>query len=198
MERAWLAFERLHPELAPEAEVVAAGVRGVYRRGRRALARAERRPTTNALHEVRKQVKYLWYLARLLGARAGEGVVTQTRQLERLSRWLGEEHDLAVLAVELRDRRATPSLEQRQLLLGLVGERRAELRRTALELARRLYAPRPGDVAARLERDWRPAPSTSRRRRGRAPRQKDRVPVPDAAGGSVTRFDAARRRRSAP
>lgn len=198
IERAWLAFERLRPELVPEGAVAAAGVRDVYRRGRRAFLRAERKPTTARVHEVRKQVKYLWYLARLLGARAGEGVVAQAPRLERLSRVLGEEHDLAVLDVELRDPRATGNLAQRQALRGLVGERRAELRRSASALARRLYAPRPSDVAALLEREWRPAGGGAEPASSRSGARDVEILAPGGGGGSVARFDPARRRRASP
>jgi CHAD domain-containing protein len=196
IERAWLAFERLRPELVPEAAVAAAGVRGVYRRGRRAFVRAERKPTTARVHEVRKQVKYLWYAARLLGGRVSEGVLTQTERLERLSRLLGEEHDLAVLGVELRNPGATRSLEQRLVLLGLVGERRAELRRSASALARRLYAPRPSDVAAQIERDWRPAGGGQEEPASSRSGGRDAVLAPGGSGRSVARFDPARRRRA--
>jgi hypothetical protein len=180
----------------PEAEVVVAGVRRVYEQGRKALAKAEKERTTTSFHDWRKRVKYLWYHSRLLRLRAGQGAAALTDRLERLSRQLGEEHDLAVLGAQLRsDRTLTRSVEHRELLLGLVAQRRSDLRETALALGRLLYARKPREVASRLERQW----SKSSREDGDvadAGRELPTASQPSRGVATVTRFDPARRRSS--
>jgi CHAD domain-containing protein len=137
-----------------DPSIVAAGVRRVYRRGRRAMARAAERPSSETFHEWRKQAKYLWYHARLLRAHGGVGMAP-TSGLEGLARQLGEEHDLAVLGEGLRvERRLTGGVEHRGLLLGLIERRGQELREEALADGRRFYARKPREVVARLARQW--------------------------------------------
>lgn len=45
---------------------VSGGLRKIYKRGRNRMQDAAESPTTAALHEWRKRVKYLWYSVRLL------------------------------------------------------------------------------------------------------------------------------------
>ncbi|HUP22240.1 MAG TPA: CHAD domain-containing protein [Thermoanaerobaculia bacterium] len=182
----------------PEVDVVVAGVLRVYKQGRKALAKAEKERTTTSFHDWRKRVKYLWYHSRLLRLRT-RGAATLTDRLERLSRQLGEEHDLAVFGAHLRsDRTLTRSLEHRELLLGLVAQRRSDLRETALAMGRRLYARKPGEVASRLERQWSKASrdDSDVAAAGAAERELPTASQPAQGAATVTRFDPARRRSS--
>jgi CHAD domain-containing protein len=183
---------------SPETEVVVAGVLRVYEQGRKALGKAQKARTTATFHDWRKRVKYLWYHSRLLRLRAGERSATLVDRLERLSRQLGEEHDLAVIGAELRsDRTLTRSAEHRELLLGLVAQRRSDLRESALTLGRLLYARKPGEVASRLERQW--SKSSRDDREADAGTGERALPASSRTAGSaatVTRLDPARRRSS--
>jgi CHAD domain-containing protein len=92
-----------------------------YRRGRKAAAKPA---TTENLHEWRKRVKDLWYQARLLRLKR------LARDAKALSKPLGDDHDLAVLAAELP---ANDPLQK------LISDRRAELQKRARMLCARVY-----------------------------------------------------------
>jgi hypothetical protein len=160
-----------HGAIAP----VEAGLRRVYRQGRRRLekaARANAGQRLRAMHQWRKRVKDLRYAAQALEraeARAGlmgGGSRRQSKRASRESKWLhqlasraddlgellGEEHDLAVLEqwLERSGRRSGAGRGTRRRLLKLIGRRRKRLRRRALREGRRLYARRPGRFIGRV------------------------------------------------
>jgi len=128
-------FTRLDPSVMEE------GLRRVYRKGRKAFSRAGRRRTAGALHEWRKQVKYLHDgLAALEGAARGKAAKIAKRA-DKLADRLGDDHDLAVLA---RRRRAPKKLRK------LIAGRRRKLQKRALRLGEKLYGTKPRRLAARL------------------------------------------------
>jgi hypothetical protein len=121
-----------------------AGIRRIYRQGRDALENARAKGSPEALHEWRKQVKYLAAAMALLGPEKSR--TTKPRKVaEEAARRLGDDHDLAVLAAALlrraADRRLIAKLEQR----------RHKLQKRAFKLGRRLYKHPPARFAARLE-----------------------------------------------
>jgi CHAD domain-containing protein len=112
-----------------------------YERGRKAFEDAAAKPTTEHLHEWRKRVKDLWYQQRLL-ERVWPGVMKALAgEAKALSKLLGSDHDLAVLAAELPPDDA---------LLALIADRRAELQAEALALGARVYAESPKAFRKRL------------------------------------------------
>ena len=127
-------------ELAPDD--LAASLRHTYARGRKAFAKADREPTTTNLHEWRKRVKDLWYQQRLLEATWPGVMKAQAKEAKTLSKLLGEDHDLAVLAQHVDE----PELTE------LIDARRAELLADARALGRRVYAERPKAFARRAGR----------------------------------------------
>lgn len=117
---------------------LARGLARVYRAGRRALSLAEERPSVEALHEWRKQVKYVRYQRQLLGRAWGPAVWAD--QLRELSRRLGEDHDLAILRRTLAaDPRTYGGHATLKGVLAAVDGRREELERQAFALGRQLY-----------------------------------------------------------
>jgi len=119
-----------------------------YARGRAAFKVARSEPSAEHLHEWRKRVKDLWYQQQLL-ERAWPGVLkAQAKQAKKLSKLLGEDHDLAVLDDLLR---TDPTLDG-ELLLPLIAQRRKQLWKKARKLGRRVYAERPKHFARRLGR----------------------------------------------
>ncbi len=121
---------------------LAASLRRTYARGRKAFATADHAPTTANLHEWRKRVKDLWYQQRLLEQTWPGVMKAQAKEAKRLSKLLGADHDLAVLAEHVDD----PDLTE------LIDTRRAELLAEARELGRRVYAERPQAFARRARR----------------------------------------------
>jgi CHAD domain-containing protein len=117
---------------------LAKGMRRIYRKAREALAGARASRTPEALHEWRKQTKYLLNaIAMVDGAQKGRMKKT-VRRAEKLADRLGDAHDLDLLAARARRRaRDFRSLE------ALIGKRRAKLEKRAFALGRRLYKRRP-------------------------------------------------------
>jgi hypothetical protein len=112
-------------------EQVAAGLERIYRNGRRRLEGAEERPTDRALHELRKQVKYLAAALRLLPALGLPPAAKAATRADEVARLLGEDHDLALL----RRRFGGAS----RGLIARVARRRGKLQKKALKAARQLY-----------------------------------------------------------
>ena len=125
-----------------DADALADAITRSYTRGREAFKRSTGQPSTENLHDWRKRVKDLWYQQRLLEATWPGVVKAQAKEAKRLSKLLGSDHDLAVLAEAVDD----PELQV------LIDERRDELLVEARALGRRVYAERPKAFARRVHR----------------------------------------------
>jgi CHAD domain-containing protein len=162
----------------PGMALAAPGLRRIYRQGRRRYRRAARGkdPRTRAMHEWRKRVKDLRYVAEMLDhrdpladrgghggrRRRGGGRRRKLREAARIRRLakradalgelLGEDHDLAVFAERLR---SDPAIQlgrrSRRTLLRACARRRRRLRRRALRDGARLYRRRPKAFVARVQ-----------------------------------------------
>jgi CHAD domain-containing protein len=151
------------------------GLRRIYRKGRKAFAEAQSSGTTEALHEWRKQVKYLANALEALYApkRGKTGKIARrtkkfirtkklTRSAEKLAGRLGDEHDLAVLAQRTgatKRHQQGPAHARKQRpqrgLQPLIERRRTKLRKRAFALGGKLYRRKPGRFVERL-----PAPAS--------------------------------------
>jgi len=116
------------------------GVRRTYRRGA-AVADGD----IEELHAWRKQVKDTWYHLRLLRRAWPGGLKGPVEGAHRLSRLLGEDHDLLGLRTTVDD----------EALAALVDARRAEVQEQARRLGALLYAEDPGAYTDRLHVYWR-------------------------------------------
>jgi CHAD domain-containing protein len=131
-------------------EELAGGLERVYAKARRAGRRAERRPSTARLHELRKRTKDVWHAGQLLGSLSPKRVRRLRRRAHRLSDVLGDDHDLAVLldrAEQLPDTFGPGELE---LLRAAVERRRRTCRREALAREGKLYRRKPRKLVRRL------------------------------------------------
>jgi CHAD domain-containing protein len=155
---------------APELGLLEPGLRRIYASGRsrrRRALRAGRRRRDRAMHEWRKRVKDLRYAAELLsppspgGAPAGKRAKRATQRLRRvaaraddLGEVLGEDHDLALLAALIRERRhgAKVGRRSRKALLRAIERRRRRLRARAERLGEPLYERKPKRFLARVRR----------------------------------------------
>ena len=129
------------------AETLARGVRRIYRIGRKALSHAEATASVGALHEWRKQVKYLENALAALYGPAERGIKRTLRRIHRLSDRLGEDHDLALLAQVRTGEAREPAVST---LKTLIVRRRAQLQKRAFALGHKLYAPTPKRFEATL------------------------------------------------
>jgi CHAD domain-containing protein len=131
------------------------GLKETYRRGRWALATAEKDTSPEALHEWRKQAKYLWHQIQLLEP-TWPGVMEELAdEVHTLTDLLGDDHDLVVLRGKLA---SSPDefggQEDLQKLFDFIDRRRRELEEEAFALGRRLYADKPKDFTGRVGDYW--------------------------------------------
>ncbi len=147
------------------------GLARTYRRGRRAMKHAQRRPTDERMHEWRKAVKNLWYQVRLLRGAAPGLLRPLGHRLDDLAEALGDDHDLAVLIqrLELDPGRfgGEPAAGEAVRLARAAQE---DLRVRAFRLGATIYAEPTSAFVARCEAYWTttvelgPEPATARRR----------------------------------
>jgi CHAD domain-containing protein len=118
-------------------------LRRIYRQGRKALRRAERAGTALALHELRKKSKYLEATTDILGKGIGRKLRKAGKRARRLGDWLGEHHDLVVLANDIRTNSHGLSGPSRRDLGAAIRRREARLQQKALALAADAYGRKP-------------------------------------------------------
>ena len=132
------------------------GLRRVYARGRRGLARCQKDPAVAHFHEWRKRVKYLRFHIRILSPAWPPVLGGVTAELVVLSELLGLDHDLAELHRTLTEH---PELRLRGAEQGktvrLIGFYRQELEARSFSMGVRLYAEKPGDFVNRMHAYWR-------------------------------------------
>lgn len=124
------------------------GLRRIYRKGRKAFAHACQAQTSEALHEWRKQVKYLLNAVASLSGMSAHPSHKVFKRAERVAKWLGDDHDLAMLQDAIRDSAIDSGTAA--TLNGLIGPRRAKLQGRALGDGRKLFARKPKRFAARI------------------------------------------------
>ena len=135
-----------------ETELLEAGVRRTYGRGRRRLADAADEPSDENLHELRKRAKDLWYHLRLVGDACAPALDPLTERTDHLCELLGDDHDLAVLDEWLGGGELEPPV--REHLTRLVAERRLEMRLELFDCADTIYHERPKAFAERIVSLW--------------------------------------------
>jgi CHAD domain-containing protein len=118
-----------------------AALKRAYRRGQRAMRRAETSLATPDLHRWRTEVKRLWHLVRLARRRLHGNGRRLANRLERLGDLLGLDHDHAMLAEKLALSPAGDPALLRQL--SVIAERRRELESEAFALGAKIYRRRP-------------------------------------------------------
>jgi CHAD domain-containing protein len=143
--------------------VVGAGLGKVYGQGRDALEAVRNTPTDSALHEWRKQAKYLRHQLQLLWPIRPATIAGMVDDLHELTDHPGDDHDLAVLRVWMAAQPAQFANVAAQRRLNIrINRRRMSLQREALDLGSRIYQETPPQFCFRLRgywRDWRSGPA---------------------------------------
>ncbi|WP_461105062.1 CHAD domain-containing protein [Spirosoma koreense] len=134
---------------------IAPNLKAVYRRARHALAVAIDKPSIDHFHELRKDVKTLWYHTRLLEPIWPGLFKAYGHELGRLGELLGDDHDYGVLAQLIESDRLSirRQLTKEALWQGLQAQRH-QLQEQIYPLARRLLAEKPGSFVKRYRRSW--------------------------------------------
>jgi CHAD domain-containing protein len=121
------------------------------------LARRER--TGEALHRWRKRVKDQSAQLRLLRIVASHEAKARREIQKQVAEFLGEEHDLYLLAEQLSSAAIPPAAEPvRTRFLEAVKKRRKALRRRAFKAAEEACSEKPKAFAAQLTAGWAKAP----------------------------------------
>lgn len=131
-----------------------AGLRRLFRRGRRAFRLAYREPTDAHFHEWRKRVKDVYYVGCLLHLSRPQKLAPWVDALDQLSDDLGDEHDLGILANVLQAR-TLGGVAAVALTLQLIARRREELRITSRLAGQALYRRSPAAMARMFTRGLR-------------------------------------------
>jgi CHAD domain-containing protein len=133
-------------------KIIGCGVKGAYRRARRAYRAVLADPSPENFHEWRKRVKDLWYQVSLLRRVWPERMDAIAERLEGLGECLGDDHDLYLLRQMVDGR--SGELRQADTLRELIDQRQHELRMSALEAGGELYGEKPSKFCGRLARYW--------------------------------------------
>ncbi len=151
-------------------EAVAGGLLRSYRRAGRALDLAYADPTPEAFHEWRKGVQVHWRHMALLIRAWPEYCEARLSAARRLSQILGDDHDLAILAVHVESAAGIGlSARERKAVVKLSAARQNELRAEAQPLGQRLFAEKPRGLARRITLYWQSAMALSAAERAAEP-----------------------------
>jgi CHAD domain-containing protein len=132
------------------------GLRRIYRRGRKAMRRAQADPTNENLHEWRKRVKDLWHAEEILRPAAPKKMKKLAKQTHALADLLGDDHDLAELSLDVA--RHSTDFDDRMAqiaLMAVIERRRKKLQGRAFGLGPKLYRRRPKRFVKAVERGGR-------------------------------------------
>ena len=136
---------------AADWTVIEPGLQQSHGRGQRWFRRVRASPSSEHLHEWRKQVKILGYQLRLLCPRWPAATRQRQAQLETLGKVLGEDHDLLLLKQFAAEQ--GPARE-RKALKPLIEARQKQLRSAALKLGALVYREAPAELCRQLGKDW--------------------------------------------
>jgi CHAD domain-containing protein len=146
--KAWPLKQDGFPALAP-------GLEERYRRGRRAMAVAQKDGRAENYHEWRKRVKDHWYHVRLLESLWTEAMQAREHSLHDLETWLGDDHNLVVLCAKLKDEPQKYGDDKTvRLFLALLEQEQKELREKSVSLGERIYERKPRRFVQDLHKLW--------------------------------------------
>ena len=136
-------------------EALRPGVQRIYKRGLASFAIVSSEPSTDRLHEWRKQVKYLWYQICVLKPVWPDMLDVVGSELNKLADHLSADHDLALLKRAALEHVQDPDDVARiEPLIQLIDGRRAQLQEKASALGARLYAEKPKVFVRRFQTYW--------------------------------------------
>jgi len=120
-----------------------------YRKSRNAMKDARHEQTDDALHEARKQAKYLANALEVLGVIGARHVAKPIERAKALGEDLGLDHDLVLIEAKLSN---TPQQQRiaSATLAKALQKRRKKLQRKAFRIATRLHEQKPRAFATAL------------------------------------------------
>jgi CHAD domain-containing protein len=131
------------------------GLKRVYGNGRKAMKQARRTPLPDCLHEWRKQTKYLWHQLQVLQPMCPGPIGELADQCHKLSDYLGDDHDLAVLREKVvAHPKCFSGPGGSGALLALIDRCQKQLREKAFLAGERIYAEKRSVFTAKFRRYW--------------------------------------------
>jgi CHAD domain-containing protein len=131
------------------------GVNAAYTRGQEVFQLVLEDPSPANFHLWRKRAKDLWYQLTLLRRLWPEQMEPMAHELETLGEYLGDDHDLDMLRLNVEDKCADANSREGETLKALIDERQRELRTAALALGSRFYAEKSSAFCDRIAGYWR-------------------------------------------
>jgi CYTH domain-containing protein/CHAD domain-containing protein len=135
-------------------KLLAPGLDTAYGEGRDAFEALTDAPSVEAVHDLRKRGKDLWYQVRLLRDAWPAVLDATAEEVHELTDLLGDHHDLAVLAEDLTGREEVDAAP-RTVLREQIEAAQAALLADAGRLGERVYAEKPEAFGRRLRAYWR-------------------------------------------
>lgn len=136
-------------------QAIAPGLENTYRRGRKAMAAAQKSARPEDFHDWRKRVKDHWYHVRLLENLWTEVMQAHEASLKNLETWLGDDHNLVVLCAKLGNEPEKYGDEKSvQLFLTLAGQHQKELRENSISLGERVFEEKPKQFTQKMSNLW--------------------------------------------
>ncbi|MBV6623200.1 MAG: CHAD domain-containing protein [Rivularia sp. (in: Bacteria)] len=144
-------------ELSYGRSILSNGLQRVYKRGYQACQSIlkEDEPTVENFHDWRKRVKYLWYHLRIVRPIWSDLIKEWTNQTKQLGKYLGDDHDLAVLHEFINNQQEMlKNQAELEVLNSLINRRRKKLQSDAKSLGQRIYVESPELFVNRIEAYW--------------------------------------------
>ena len=130
------------------------GVKAAYSKGQEGYQTVLKDPSSENFHDWRKHAKDLWYQVMLLRPLWPEQMDAMAQELETLTEYVGDDHDLAILSQTLEEHLGEANQHELEILKRSIERRQDELRASALALGSRFYAEKPSAFCDRLAGYW--------------------------------------------
>lgn len=154
LEQTRLSFRRLKLR-GSDREVLEAGIRAVYRQGRRRMKAAIKKGQDNAFHRWRIRAKNLYYELQFLESVSTKRVGQIVSRLSELEDQIGHDHDAAILRAWLKKQPETFGGEETvHRVVTCLDSQTRELRRKVVPLGRKIWRQKPRRFAQKIVRHW--------------------------------------------
>ena len=138
-----------------DREILEAGLRAVYRQGRRRMKAAIEQGQDNAFHRWRIRAKNLYYELQFLESAGPKRLQRVVSRLSDLEDQIGQDHDVAVLRAWLKKQPETFGGDEtvHRVVACLDGQTR-QLRQKVIPLGRKIWRQKPRRFAQKIVRHW--------------------------------------------
>jgi CHAD domain-containing protein len=121
-------------------DILLAGFVRVYRQCLKCMMAAMEEPGAAGLHEWRKKVKYMYYQMQILKPLLPDDFLVYESQLDKLSEYLGSDHDLEELECSLSGNKPAPgNIRKTMSAKRKITESRKEMQKALFELSDQIF-----------------------------------------------------------